>query len=454
MFSNLSNTAPLRIAELTHLLLDITGGWPKAINGVLSYPKGGGLGQITNEAQLFAWIDGHAKVIWSRQGLPKKEFFEGLRQTAPTFHWATPHPHYPPLPGVLYLRDPPAPKKTGRLAELVGRFNPASAIDAQLLKAAIVTLAAGLPPGKRQAVVFTSAAGGKPDPGRGRGTGKSTVVAAIGLLYGGTFSVRSNGNPDRAMSDLLSPSAFPLRVGEMDNLKSFRFSSEWFEALLTAREFDGHLLYHGHASRPNHVTFFVTVNGAAFSKDMAQRSVVVRVNRPKYSAGWWRETERLVTEHRDEIFADIGWFLTRKRKKLKRLTRWDDWCHEVVSRLDDPDGVIDAVLGRQDEIDEDDATAEDVVDYFEARIKSHTGQGAGGKRYFIPSVMAGEWLGEMNRRFEGTASAYLKQLEHPRLCYRRTGTTRGFVWSGRNAGPAAGFTALEYTVAKNEGHAA
>lgn len=455
VFSNLSNTVPLRISQLKDLLLDITGGWPKSVNGVLAYPQGDGLGQLTNEAQLFAWADRHARVMWSRQGVSKKEFFEGLRQTAPASRWATPYPHYPPLPGVLYLRDPPAPKKTGRLDELVGRFSPATPLDAQLLKTAFATPAAGLPAGRRPAIVFTSPTGPKPDPGRGRGTGKSTTVSAIGLLYGGTFGVRSNSNPDRAMSDLLSPSAFPLRVGELDNLKSFRFSSEWFESLLTAREFDGHLLYHGHASRPNHVTFYLTVNGAAFSKDMAQRSVVVRLNRPKYAAGWWRETERLIAEHRDEIFADIGWFLTRKRKKLKRLTRWDDWCHEVVSRLDDPDGVIDAILQRQAEIDEDDATAEDVVDYFEARISAHTGsQAVDKKRYFVPSVMAGEWLGEMNRRFEGTASAYLKQLEHPRLRYHRTGTSRGFVWSGRNAGPAAGCTPLVYTAAKKGGHAA
>lgn len=454
-FSNLSNNTPMRISQLTELLLDITGGWPKSVNGVLCYPQGDGLGQLTSEAQLFAWIDRHAKVVWSRQGVPKKEFFEGLRQSAPASRWATPYPHYPPIPGVLYLRDSPAPKRTGRLAELVGRFNPATPLDAQLLKAAFVTPAAGLPAGRRPAFVFTSAAGAKPDPGRGRGTGKSTGVSAVGLLYGGTFGVRSTSSPDRTMSDLLSPSAFPLRVGELDNLKSFRFSSEWFESLLTAREFDGHLLYHGHASRPNHVTFFVTVNGAAFSKDMAQRSVVVRLNRPKYAAGWWRETERLITEHREEIFADVGWFLKRERKKLKRLTRWDDWCHAVVSRLDDPDAVIDAILTRQDEIDEDDATAEDVVDYFEARIKAHTGtQVVGGKRYFIPSVMAAEWLGEMNRRFEGTASAYLKQLEHPRLGYRRTGTSRGFVWAGRTAGPHTGYTALEYAPAKKGGHAA
>ncbi len=454
VFSNTSNSAPLRIAQLSDLLLDIAGGWPKAVNGVLSYPQAGGLGQLANESQLFAWIDRHARVIWSRQGVSKKEFFEGLRQNAPEFRWATPHPHYPALPGVLYLRDIPPPAKTGRLDELVGRFNPATPVDAALLKAAIVTPAAGLPPGKRPAMVLVGAhaPGAKPDAGRGRGTGKTTVVSAIGLLYGGAFGLRSTGNPDRIMSDLLSPSASPLRVGELDNLKSFRFSSEWFESLLTAREFDGHLLYHGHASRPNYVTFFLTVNGAAFSKDMAQRSVVINLARPKYQAGWWAATQKLIEGHRDEIFADIGWLLTRKPKKLKRLTRWDDWCHHVVGRLDDPDAVIDEIVKRQGAIDEDDATAEDVLDYFEARIRAHAGgQSPGARRYYIPSVMAAEWLGEMSRRYEGTASAYLKQLEHPRLRYRRTGASRGFVWSGRDADPAAGYTALEYTAPKKGG---
>lgn len=454
VFSNFSNNKPLRISQLSKLLLDITAGWPKSIDGVLSYPKGDCVGQLTNESQLFAWIDDYARVVWLRTGIPKKEFYEGLKQHTPSFRWATPYPHYPPLPEVIYLKDAPAPKKTGRLDELVGRFCPATPLDAQLLKAAIITPAVGLPPGLRPAMVFTSVQGSKTDNQRGRGTGKTTVVSAIGMLYGGTFSVRSNGNQDRMMSDLLSPQALPLRVAELDNLKSYRFSSEWFESFLTARDFNGHKMYHGHASRPNYVTLFVTVNGAAFSKDMAQRSVVIQLSRPKYTSNWRNKTERLITDYRDEIFADIGWFLAQKPKKLKRLTRWSDWCAQVASRLDNPDDVIAAISARLAEIDQDDATAEDVIDYFAAHIRSHTGySNIEGKRYFIPSVMASEWLSRMDRRYEGTASAYLKQLEHPRLRYLRTNASRGFVWSGLKASEAIAFTALVHTVAKNGGSA-
>lgn len=437
VISNTSNGVPLTFEQQRLLLIDMSGGWPKVVAGELVVPDGDRPVPLTSHTGLFSWIGERYPVKWAGGEPAKKEFYESLRQFGDRYEYATPYPHYPPLPGVLYLREPPAPAATGWLDKLVGRFCPATAVDRELLKAAFVTPAVGLPPGKRPAFVVTSGVDCRPDPQRGRGTGKTSFVQAVGDLYGGTFPLRSAGDPDHVLSDLLSPRAFELRVVELDNLKSHRLSSEFLEALVTRQTIGGHLLYRGHATRPNHLTLFVTVNGPSFSKDLAQRSVVIRLARPVYRAGWAAETERLIRDHRDAIFADIGAFMAPKSRVPGEQFRWEDWACEVVGRLKEPDGVLRAILVRQGAVDADDDAADDVVDLFGRKIRERMkGSNTACLRVFIPSLVAGQWAAELDRRqSHGQATAYLKALDHPRLRYCRSATARGFIWSGMAAPP-------------------
>ncbi len=238
------------------------------------------------------------------------------------------------------------------------------------------------------------------------------------------------------MSDLLSPDAAGFRVCGVDNLKSYRFSSEEFEGVVTGPQVGGHRLYHGHATRPNHFTYFLTVNGPAFSADMADRSVVVELARAPQDPAWLRTTTALVDDHLDDIFADMAAFFRTKPKAMMTYPREAEWARQVLARLPDPDGVVKAVAARQRRIDEDDGQAEDVVDFFGQKIAHELNwKSVGGRRVFVPSTVAARWLAGMNRRFDGGQAAYLKHLQHPRLEYRRTNARRGYVWTGPSAPP-------------------
>jgi len=69
----------------------------------------------------------------------------------------------------------------------------------------------------------------------------------------------------------------------LDNLKTFKLSSGELEGLITTDVISGHRFYFGEASRPNTLTFCLTINGASLSKDMSQRVVPVVLDRPDYS---------------------------------------------------------------------------------------------------------------------------------------------------------------------------
>src|SRR5205823_14432796 len=97
---------------------------------------------------------------------------------------------------------------------------------------------------------------------------------------------------------LLSPDTLTKRVALHDNVKTLRFSWSDLEALVTGPQINGYQLYVGDASRPNTLIWFITMNGASMSKDMAQRCVPIKLARPKYSGQWEEETIRFIDENR------------------------------------------------------------------------------------------------------------------------------------------------------------
>ena len=56
---------------------------------------------------------------------------------------------------------------------------------------------------------------------------------------------------------------------------------------------------------PNHLTWILTINAAAVSKDIAERVVVIKVARPDFDPGWQQNAIRFVEDHRWEILSDI-----------------------------------------------------------------------------------------------------------------------------------------------------
>ncbi len=92
-------------------------------------------------------------------------------------------------------------------------------------------------------------------------------------------------------------------------MKSHRFSWAELEALITASIISGKRMYVGEGRRPNMLTWFITLNGASLSTDMAQRCVIIKVGEPARTGTWEEDATRFVEENRLRIVADCIAFL-------------------------------------------------------------------------------------------------------------------------------------------------
>ena len=85
---------------------------------------------------------------------------------------------------------------------------------------------------------------------------------------------------------LLSNEAGRKRVLRLDNVKTGRLSWAELEGFITEEVISGRALFIGEGRRPNTMTVIITLNGGAFSKDMAQRSVTIRLKRHTNDPTW------------------------------------------------------------------------------------------------------------------------------------------------------------------------
>lgn len=446
-FSNYSGTVPLRIDEICDSLLHLTDGWPKCIGDVLCYLAGEEVRVLKDASALFAWVGSHALVEWKRgaRAVTKEEFFKRLHQRD-RWDWATAYPHFPKVKGVYYLHKAPKADNNGKLDELIARFCPKTGRDRQLLKALILTLFWGGPPGKRPQFVIASDEARDEDAGRG--TGKTTLVEYLGELVGGCIDIDPCGDRGRIVSNLLSPSSWGQRIALIDNLKSARFSHDLLEKLVTRREITGHRLFCGFGTRPNLLTWIVTVNGAFFSTDEARRSVVISLKRPKNKpSNWDAETQDFIQKHREEIVADIRWHLRVKEPAtLKKVDSWRPWCMEVLSRCDNPDQLLTHIKVRRNTIDADkmeidlalDHLRGCIISYFDEEVTSQKKPVAvDSSRVWAPSA----WLVRALRTLKWDltprqAEQFLPRLiSTGRLERANTNSQRGYLWIGKNVDP-------------------
>jgi hypothetical protein len=203
---------------------------------------------------------------------------------------------------------PPLPATDGTFLDgLVSYFSPLTPVDGNLIKAFILGLAFGGPPGSRPAWLFTAPSD---DPQAGRGVGKSKLIELASELVGGMLEISPGEDIIAVKKRLLSPNARTLRVCRIDNIKKLRFSWADLEGLITSQVISGHRLYHGEGRRPNTLTWTLTLNGASLSKDMAKRVYVVRLQRPQYGPGWEGDVRQYIETYRWHILNDIGLLLT------------------------------------------------------------------------------------------------------------------------------------------------
>jgi hypothetical protein len=356
--------------ELVDELVAFTGGWPRRMGGVLfAIDRHGRIWWIENQSGLFAWIDwqyrfdGGRGYDWAcgQDCLNHKVFLSACQTHCENWKQVELYPHEPSIPNHYYHHPEITAGDGKHLNQLVDFFSPASEIDGDLIRLLFLSLCWGGPPGKRPLFMIESSSDSK---GGGRGAGKTTLATMAASLVGGFISISPDEPINEINSRLLSPRGLECRVGLIDNLKSLRFSSSSLERLVTSDVISGKQMYVGESRRPNTLQWIITSNMPSLSKDLAQRSVIVRVTTPVYDPDWQDKVRNYIEEHRWQIIGDIVAELRSEGNLPEgyQFSRWSEWETQVMSKAPEPGSLAVEIFARQATVDDDRETGEEIAD--------------------------------------------------------------------------------------------
>lgn len=393
---------PILMEPLIADILRQTNNWPRRVGEKLFVDSElSGLRMLPRQSHLFGYLSKTiGRVEWFK-GLgcvPKDELFSQLSEDAESYLAIENRPHFPPLKGHYYTFEAQRSVKPGdgrTLEMLLDRFCPLTELDRDLMKAAIVTPFWGGSGGTRPAFLITAP--------KGRGQGKTKFIEFTASLVGGFFDFSNGEDAATIKKRLLTAESLTKRVVLVDNIKTNKFSWAEMEALITASHISGHQLYTGEQSRPNTLTFFFSVNGAAMSKDMAQRSIEIKLAAPQYAPDWEDETRRFVSENQARIIADVAAFFAKSPVSLDRCSRWGSWDRAVLARLPEPEELQAVIAERREQVDADDEEYEIVVDFFSQQL-NELDYDPVTDRVHIPNNIAAQWFSSaMNQHTSANA---------------------------------------------------
>jgi hypothetical protein len=424
-------------------LLRATSGWPKRTGQLLFVADEFTPVYLEEASDLFGWISkawpqqaGQREVNpirWAKgdDKLPQGHFDAYLRQTVENYAAVNAYPHEPRMQGHYYLHPAPTGGDGKAFAALLGKYNPATPIDADLIRCFFLTLLWGGEPGHRPGYLFTAP---EDDPHAGRGVGKSTLVKHGARLCGGLIECGPNDSMDDIKKRMLSPEGRGRRVLLIDNVKSHKFSWAELEGFITCATISGRQLYVGEGQLPNLFTVGITVNGATLSKDLAQRCVIAQMKRPEYSASWELDTVQFIDKYRWAIIGDILAILRTPGQPLKKYSRWGLWEQSILAHAADPEACQAHIETRQAAVD-DDQDEQDLMREVIAEAMQERGLSAASSVVLIPSRVAAELVERATgeRRPVNKASAYLKTLGITELRKSDRAEARGWIWRGKGA---------------------
>jgi hypothetical protein len=395
---------PLLVPAIAERLLLLTDGWPKSCAGQLFVETDTKeIRRFTDYNQLFGWVGSRVPVEFAGGDgcLTKKEVYSQLPFHVEQYVDVEEWPHFPPRHGNYYAKSF-EPGDGSKLDEFLDFFAPATEHDRELIIAFIATTFWGGSPGRRVCFGIDSIVG--------TGGGKSELVKRVAKLTGGNYEFDAKEIKEENLRKQLV-NGEKHRVALLDNVKESCLSSSIIESLVTSATVAGHRLHIGYGSRPNTITWAITMNGIALSRDLAQRTVIIRLNQPSRSGTWDDDVDRFIADHHDEIIADIAAFFQRPQKELKRFTRWASWERAILSRLNNPEALQKLIESRAAVADEDHTTAESIAEFFEEQLHS-MGYDVKEDAIHIPSEIAKDWLVECSGKefTKRSANAYMKQL--------------------------------------------
>lgn len=273
----------------------------------------GEINYIYEASDLFAWIARKTNNIvdWSRSDgcITKQEFYCALKSAATHYSAISFVPDYPVRDDVFYMH-PTMPKPSEDHAvfwRFVDFFNPVDDINRSLLAAFIMAPIYYRPMVSRPLWII--------DSPNGQGSGKSKIPEMVAFLYGENIM---EGQPiDVSMYDMernfqevvkriISTKGRNARILRLDNVTGTLRSSN-LAMLVTAGSISGRASYgRGEESRPNNLTYVVTVNGATVDTDIASRAYYLMIAKPKIMIPHWTsDVINYIGRNRMQIFSDI-----------------------------------------------------------------------------------------------------------------------------------------------------
>ena len=346
---------------------DQTGGWPKCAGGELAVvDPSGQLKIIKKETEFFAWLHDYFEIDWATSHcITKNEFFEFCKNHADRYVDFADYPHFPPIDKVLYHHQQPVIESGTALNEFLDFFVPATANDRELIKALILTFFWGGKPGQRPAFIITT----NDDNGKdqGRGYGKTALLEKCAALCGGMLSFSKDETIENVKKRILNQAnktARP-RVIAFDNVKTRRFSDADLESLITSKDVSGQVLYSGNGVVPNLHTFVFTINGASLSKDLAQRSAVIKLGKSVFTQTWSEEVDEFIKNNTWSMIGEIGELLQSTGNPLQNevIIRFGPWVYGVLSKVENPLAVLNMIKKRQSQIDDDASNSDEFLQH-------------------------------------------------------------------------------------------
>lgn len=424
---------PLPMTAVLAAVYERTGNWPRRVGpAIFAHDENrpdSPIDWLDSAPSAFGWLSSKCGLLEWRRGpgcVTKEETFWELKRTAAEYEAVEELPHFPPIAKHYYACSMPEPGDGAALGKLVQFFSPDSDADYNLILAMFATAFWGGRGGARPCFVITAS--------EGRGIGKTKLSDVLSQLVGGHVEISQSDEAAIIRQRLLSPEGLNKRLARLDNVKSLRFSWADLESIITTPKISGKRMYVGEGSRPNTLTWVITLNGVALSTDMAQRSIVIKLRKPDRRRHWEQEVTQHVEEHRTAIVADIRHFLELPSKPIEKHTRWAAWEGDVLAKLPDAEALLQVIGDRSTAADADADEALTIEEFFCEQLDALEYRPEV-DQVLIPSNVAANWYGQATheKRPISHACRILHQAagegKFTRLSSYRSKAFRGFCWN-------------------------
>ncbi len=149
-------------------------------------------------------------------------------------------------------------------------------------------------------------------------------------------------------------------------------------------------MYFGEGTRPNTFLWCITMNGAALSKDLAQRCVTIKLGKPVYGGSWREETNAFIEAQRWGNHCRYRCVLSATSRTAGEGFTLGRVESAVLARLPEPNEAQAVILERQAEINVDDEEHATIEDYFAQQLE-RLGYDTDNDTIHLPNDVACQW---------------------------------------------------------------